>query len=133
MTSRQRILIVDDEPEIRAELAEYLVEKGYEVSQASNGVEAFETFQREGADAVITDMRMPRGTGEQLTRWLREITPCLPIIVITGHYSQDDLALARQAGANAAIKKPVGLRELSETLKSLLRPGDKPPRGADTP
>lgn len=115
----KKILIVDDEEEIRAELAEYFQHKGYEVEEAADGLEALNKFKAAPADVVITDIKMPRLSGEELTRRLRAIDPHLPIIIITGHYAKPDLESARKAGATAVFKKPVALSELSQLLKRL--------------
>ncbi len=115
----KKILIVDDEEEIRAELAGYLLDKGYEVEEAVDGLEALDKFEAAPADAVITDMKMPRCPGDELTRRLRAIDPHLPIIIITGHYTNADVESARKAGATAVLKKPVPLSELSRLLERL--------------
>ena len=115
----KKILIVDDDEEIRAELAEYLQHKGYEVEEAADGLEALAKFEASPADIVITDMKMPRCPGDELTRRLRAIDPDLPVIIITGHYAKPDLESARKAGATAVFKKPVRLSELSQLLKRL--------------
>ncbi len=118
------ILVVDDEPEIRAELAEYLGDKGYRVVEAGDGIEGAERFQAEPFAAVITDMRMPRGTGAELIRRVREADPDIPVLVLMGHYSDQETEQARQAGADAVFNKPVRLRDLNQALESLLRRGE---------
>ncbi len=115
----KKILIVDDEEEIRAELAGYLLNKGYEVEEAADGLEALAKFEAAPADVVITDMKMPRCPGDELTRRLHVIDPELPVIIITGHYANADVESARKAGATAVLKKPVPLSELSQLLKRL--------------
>ena len=123
MTEILRILIVDDEPEIREEMAEYLVGKGYRVIVAGDGPEGLAKFRAEPCDLVITDMKMPGMAGDEVIRRLREIAPGLPVVVLTGHYSTQDLEDARRAGAGAVLHKPIRLRELHETLKTLLAGG----------
>ncbi len=120
MTEIPRILIVDDEPEIREELAEYLTGKGCRVMVAGDGPEGLAKFRAEPCDLVITDMKMPGMAGDEVIRHLRQITPGLPIIVLTGHYSTKDAEGAKQAGAAAVFNKPVKLRALYELLKTLL-------------
>jgi len=116
MPSPRRISIVDDEAEIRDELAEYFTGKGYEVSVAADGLEGLAIFRSERPDAVVTDLRMPRCSGTQMILHLREIDQAVPIIVITGHYSKTSLDKICQAGATDAFKKPICLRDLNETL-----------------
>ena len=123
MTEILRILIVDDEPEIREEMAEYLAGKGYRVIVAGDGPEGLAKFQADPCDLAITDMKMPGMAGAEVIRRLREIAPGLPVVVLTGHYSTPDLEDARRAGAGAVLHKPVRLRQLHETLKMLLAGG----------
>ena len=123
MTEILRILIVDDEPEIREEMAEYLAGKGYRVIVAGDGPEGLAKFRAEPCDLVITDMKMPGMAGDEVVRRLREIAPGLPVVVLTGHYTTQDLEDARRAGAGAVLHKPIRLRELHETLKTLLAGG----------
>ena len=120
MTEIPRILIVDDEPEIREELAEYLAGKGYRVVVAGDGREGLAKFRAEPCDLVITDMKMPGMAGDEVIRCLRGIAPGLPIVVLTGHYSTQDVADANRAGAAAVFNKPIKLRALYEALKTLL-------------
>lgn len=121
----RKILILDDEAEIRAELAEYLARKGYEVEEAGDGIEGLRKFEAAPADLVITDIKMPRLDGYEVIRRVRQIDPDLPIIAITGHFSPGDLSTAKDAGATVTMKKPLGLRELAAELKRLLEPERK--------
>ncbi len=116
------LLIVDDEPEIRAEMAEYFEGKGYRVEQAADGLEALERVEAAMPDAVITDLKMPRCDGFELIRRLRAAHADLPIVAVAGTYSHEDLDRAGDLGAQAAMRKPIRLRELAETLRGLLDP-----------
>lgn len=127
MTEIPRILIVDDEPEIREELAEYLAGKGYRVIVAGDGPEGLAKFRAEPCDLVITDMKMPGMAGDEVIRRLRGIAPGLPVVVLTGHYSTKDVADAKQAGAAAVFNKPIKLRSLHDALKTLLADGGDSP------
>ncbi len=116
----RKILIVDDEADIRAELAEYVQGKGYEVEAAVDGVEALEKFEAAPADLVITDIRMPRVDGYEVIRRIRKIDPRVPIIATTGHHSPGDLNKAMEVGASLTMMKPIRLRDIGQKLKSLL-------------
>ncbi len=120
MTEIPRILIVDDELEIREELAEYLAGKGYRVVVASDGPEGLAKFRTEPCDLAITDLKMPGMAGDEMVRHLRGIAPGLPVVVLTGHYSTKDVEDAKLAGAAAVFNKPIKLRALYEALKTLL-------------
>ncbi len=127
MTKIPRILIVDDEPEIREELAEYLAGKGCSVIVAVDGPEGLAKFRADPCDLAITDMKMPGMAGDEVIRNLRKIAPGLPIVVLTGHYSIKDVEDAAHAGAAAVFNKPVKLRNLYEALKTLLADGGYTP------
>lgn len=113
----RKILVVDDEADIRAELAEYLETKGYRVEVAGDGRAAFDRFDAAPADGVVVDIKMPRGDGFELIRRLRAIDPDVPIIAMTGHFSQTDRARAEELGATVMMKKPIALRRLTQFLK----------------
>ena len=116
------LLIVDDEPEIRAEMAEYFEGKGYRVEQAADGLEALERVEAVLPDAVITDLKMPRCDGFELIRRLRAAHANIPIIAVCGTFSHEDLDQASELGAQATMRKPIRLHELAETLRGLLDP-----------
>ena len=123
MVATRKILVIDDEPEIRAELTEYLVDKGYKVTEAADGLEAIEKFQADDFVAVITDMDMPRCPGNKLIGRLRQIDVNVPIIVLTGRASEDILSQAGDAGATTTLIKPIGIRQLDGVLKASLEEG----------
>lgn len=79
-----KILIVDDEPEIRAVVEEFLKIMNYEVTTVSNGIEALDMMCVKKFDLVITDMMMPKMNGLELIRNIRKVKSMLPIIVVTG-------------------------------------------------
>lgn len=125
MTAKYRLLIVDDEPDIRAEITEYFAYKGYHVTSAGNGDEALEKFRAEPFDAVITDIKMSHGSGTELARNLRAIGPDLPIIFITGHSSGEEFDKDHELGAIITLRKPVKLRDLDALVAKLLKPTGK--------
>ena len=93
-----RLLIVDDEPEIRRLLSRNLGRMGYTVQEAGNGEEAVALVSQAAPDVVITDMRMPRLDGLGLLEKLRSLDPDLPVIVLTGHGSFDNVIAAMRQG-----------------------------------
>ena len=116
------LLIVDDEPEIRSEMAEYFEGKGYRVEQAADGLEAIDQVAVAMPDVVITDLKMPRCDGFELIRRLRATHADLPIVAIAGTYSHVELDRASDFGAQVIMRKPISLRQLAETLRGLLDP-----------
>ena len=114
-----RILVVDDEEAVAAEMAEYLRRKGYDVVTAGNAREALELHRSRPADIVITDLLMPGMGGNELIQRLRRSDPELPIVVVTGHTTFGDDRDAVAEGASVVLKKPIVLRELTESLIGL--------------
>ncbi len=94
-----RILLVDDEPEIRRLLSRHLQRLGYTVQEAVDGEEAAAAAAMEIPDVVITDMSMPRLGGLELLERLRSMDPSLPVIVLTAHGSLENVIAAMRRGA----------------------------------
>lgn len=106
-----RLLIVDDDPEIRRLLSRRLGRVGYMVQEAENGEEAVTLARQAVPDVVITDMTMPRLDGLGLLEELRSVDPDLPVIVLTGYGSFDN--------AIAAMRKGVLFDYLQKPLEDL--------------
>ena len=117
----EKVLVVDDEREIRDLLKEFLTDEAYEVILASNGKEAIELAEREHPDAILLDVKMPEIDGIKVCQRLKEepSTQFIPIIVITGYV--DNKILAIEAGADDFVHKPINLTELGFRVKSILR------------
>ena len=107
-----KVLIVDDDPFIRRLISSILTLKGHQCEEANDGIEALEKFTKNPFDAVITDIRMPRMDGIDLTRELLKLQPALPIIVMTGSH---DISIAEEAilaRASDFLNKPFSLMDL---------------------
>src|SRR5436189_5172792 len=89
MFKKPTILIVDDDPLIRANLADYLDEQ-YHILQAIDGVDAAYVYEsnRERIAAIVTDLDMPRLNGQSLAEWVHHIDPLVPIIIISGSFEK---------------------------------------------
>ncbi|MCP4871154.1 MAG: sigma-54-dependent Fis family transcriptional regulator [Proteobacteria bacterium] len=113
-----RILIVDDEKNIRRVLQALLEADGYEVESAADGDEARATLRRstEGFDAILTDLRMPGSDGLQLLRWARASHPDTPVVMVTAHGTVDVAVEAMRAGAYDFITKPFDDAELRDIV-----------------
>jgi two-component system response regulator FlrC len=105
MTAR-RILVVDDEPGMRAGLAEVLGRGGFEVELAGTGEEALERLRRAAIDLLVTDVRLPGLSGLELLRLLRDGGNETPAIVITAHGTIEDAVAAMKLGALDFLTKP---------------------------
>ena len=103
-----RVLVVDDEEEIRTLLSRRLQRLGYTVEVAADGVEALELVGKAVQDAVVTDMAMPRLDGLGLLKALRSLDPDLPVVVLTGHGSLENaLEAMRDGGLFDYLMKPL--------------------------
>lgn len=117
----EKILVVDDEEQIRELLREFLTGAGYEVAVAANGEDALEVAQRERPDLILLDVRMPELDGVETCGRLKtnDKTRSIPIIMATAF--GDTLAEALDAGADDFVSKPFQLEEIGLRIKSLLR------------
>ncbi|MEU4558877.1 response regulator [Actinoplanes sp. NPDC023936] len=113
-----RILVVDDEPDLRFILRRILTRAGHEVTEAGDGATALTSVQETAPDLVVTDMMMPVMSGVELIRALRAdpVTTAIPILVISG-----DAHLA--VDADAALAKPYQRAEVLRVAARLLREG----------
>ena len=117
----EKILVVDDEEQIRELLREFLTGAGYEVTVAANGAEALVVAQRERPDLILLDIRMPELDGVETCMRLKtnDRTRSIPVIIATAF--GDTLAEALDAGADDFVSKPFQLEEIGLRIKSLLR------------
>jgi DNA-binding NtrC family response regulator len=117
---KYKLLIADDEKNIREGLAESFSMDGYEVTTAADGKEAYEVFQKGDIDLVITDLRMPNLSGEEFLKRIQADIPGIPVIVLTGHGSVATAVDAMRNGAWDFLTKPVNLDHLAELVKHAL-------------
>ena len=115
------ILIIDDEKHIREGLATDFEMDGYNVHLASNGQEGLELLEKGDIDLVITDLRMPGISGEEVLKKVTAQMPGIPVIVLTGHGSIDSAVAATQNGAYDFLTKPLNLAQLNMIVKRALQ------------
>ena len=115
------LLLVEDEAVAAKMLSQVFNLEGYRVSNAPDGVAALELMADETPDALITDLKMPRGGGE-LVREARARHANLPIVVVTGYFTGDVERELKELGVSAILLKPVALRDLIDAVKSALSP-----------
>lgn len=130
MSQRQKILIVDDEPDIRELLEITLGRMKLDTRSAKNVKEGRELLASEPFDLCLTDMRLPDGTGLELVQHIQQRFPQLPVAMITAYGSLDTAINALKAGAFDFLTKPVDLTRLRELVGTALRlqgPADKAP------
>ncbi len=115
-----RILVIDDEPQIRRFLGISLRAQGYRVDEAANGREGLEALATRGADLVILDLGLPDLDGQDVLRELRAWSS-VPVIVLSVRSDESEKVAALDGGANDYVNKPFGVQELSARLRALLR------------
>lgn len=120
MKDKQRILIVDDEPQIARVLLRNLATHGYDVRVASDGLSALQTFGEWAPDLVVTEYSVPNTDGIQLCRNLRAISE-LPIIMLSVRGEERTKVQALDAGADDYVTKPFGMSELLARIRAALR------------
>jgi two-component system KDP operon response regulator KdpE len=118
--SKGRILVVDDQPQIRRVLRTALIAKGYEVDDASDGEEAFEKLREGKYDVVLLDINLPDIKGSELCRAIRS-TSDVGIIMLTVRNSEADKVAALDSGANDYVTKPFSTPELFARIRAVLR------------
>ena len=114
------ILVADDEKNIREGLREALMLDGFEVQMAADGREALDLITRGDVDLLITDLKMPRLSGEELLKSVTSQFPTIPVIILTGHGTIESAVQAMHDGAYDFITKPVNLDRLSLLVKRAL-------------
>jgi len=115
------VLVVDDEPAVRAALQRALRLEGYEVELAADGAEALQRLAHVAPDAVVLDVLMPRVDGLEVVRRMREANDRTPVLMLTARDGVADRVAGLDAGADDYLVKPFALAELNARLRALLR------------
>lgn len=127
--NRARILVVDDDPGIRAVISEQLTAEGYEIRSADDGSRGFDRFRSEKPDLVLTDLAMPDVDGFELIRRVRAFSS-VPIIVLSVRGGDPDKVRALDLGADDFVTKPFSVTELLARVRAQLRRTNAPPSSA---
>jgi len=120
MSVTGRILIVDDDAEIRTLLARYLKENGFEVSSAQDGREMRDHLANTHIDLVILDVMLPGLSGFDLCREIRS-TSHIPVMMLTARGEETDRVVGLELGADDYVQKPFSPRELTARIRAVLR------------
>lgn len=115
----KRILVVDDEEVIREFLTEVLGQD-YEVTTACDGDEAIASMRTQQFDLVITDLKMPRVSGEEVVKYARTSTPKRPVIVMSGYASLYASSQSAAHGVCAFLGKPFSMKDLIKAVEEAL-------------
>ncbi len=119
----KRILVVDDEKEIRGIIKTYLESDGFEIIEANDGFKALEMFKIHKLDMIILDVMMPRMDGWQFCREIRK-TSNVPIIMLTARSEEYDKLFGFELGVDDYMVKPFSPRELNARVKAILNRSD---------
>lgn len=117
---KDSILIVEDETNIRANMAEFLQAEDFETVLAKDGEEAIALFEEKKVDLVILDLMLPKVDGLEVCKHIRHNSD-VPIIMVTARDEEIDKLLGLELGADDYITKPFSLRELKARIKAVLR------------
>jgi CheY-like chemotaxis protein len=122
-----KILLVEDEPDLRVLLTRFLEREHYTVSTATNGLEGFEIIKTWTPDLVISDIQMPLGNGYTLLRHMQALpAPPIPVIFISGYAREEALELANAPNLKGFLAKPFKPKELLTLISSILKSSSTP-------
>jgi len=116
-----RLLVVDDDPDVRDSLERALRHAGYAVTTAVHGADALDSVARSPVDLIVLDVLMPMVDGFDPCRRLRERGDATPVLVLTARDAVDDRVTGLEVGADDYLVKPFALRELMARVRALLR------------
>lgn len=116
-----RILIAEDDRELRRLFAHVLIKNGYEVKEVGNGKEALDAMDNNFYDLIISDVMMPVMDGYELVRQLRDAGDNTPVLMITAKDAFDDMRIGILSGADDYMIKPVNVNEMVLRVQALLR------------
>ncbi|MNL11952.1 Sporulation initiation phosphotransferase F [compost metagenome] len=117
------LLIIDDENELREILVSLLEGSASEIHEATNGLEGISLLQQKKIHAVLSDEKMPKKSGLDVLRWMRENGLNIPFIIHTGYGQKDVVDQARKLGVYAFLDKPWDERKLIQTVEDALKKG----------
>src|SRR6476660_1132677 len=119
----ERVLIVDDDPDIQRLVSYNLTQAGFEVATAESGRKALESVQKHPPDLIILDLMLPDVDGMEVCRTLRQqpASRKIPIIMLTARGEEIDRVVGFELGADDYVQKPFSMRELVLRVKSILR------------
>lgn len=120
-----RVLVVEDEPNLREPLVYLLQKEGYQVTEAEDGKKAIELFRSSSVDLILLDLMLPGISGNEVCRIIREESQ-VPIIMVTAKETEIDKVVGLEIGADDYVTKPYSTRELLARMKAVLRRGAEP-------
>jgi two-component system response regulator ResD len=116
----QKVLIVDDEPQILDVVSKYLTREGFQIAIARDGASALSVFHSDKPDLVVLDLMLPKVDGLEVFKRLRQ-SSAVPVIMVTAKGEETDRIVGLELGADDYITKPFSPRELVARVKAVLR------------
>lgn len=116
-----KILLIEDEPELRKSIKQYLYQEGYIVESASDYTKGIEKIEVYDYDCILVDITLPKGNGLDIIKQLKENNSKAGIIIISAKNSSDDKITGLDLGADDYLAKPFNLAELNSRIKALIR------------
>lgn len=121
---KRRVLVVDDEPEIRQMIREALSRAGYDVTEAADGKAAIEALRKHPFDVVISDILMPEKDGLEVIMYLQRESPMTKCIAMSAPSNRVFLQSAQLLGATRVVEKPFTATEMEEAVRHILESSD---------
>jgi len=121
MDCHEKILVVDDEKNVRVLFERILAKEGYEVECAASGSEAIDKLANNSFDLVVTDLKMDGIDGLDLIRKGKRTNQAIPFILISGYGTAQTAVSAAQEGADVYLMKPIDMKDLKLAVKRALR------------
>ncbi|MFQ5505611.1 MAG: response regulator [Planctomycetota bacterium] len=122
---QEKIVVIEDEPDIREVIEHTMSREGYRVRATGDGAEGLRLVKKEAPDAVLLDLMLPGLDGIEVCRKLKEdaLTRAIPIVMVTAKGEESDIVLGLRIGADDYVTKPFSPRELVARVKAVLRRG----------
>lgn len=114
-----RVLVIDDDADIRRLLCDILTSAGHLVADASNGAEGIEIFKKEAFDLVLTDLEMPEMSGWEVARSIKNHNPDVTIVLITGWGETIDSTRLRESGISTIVNKPFRMDQIINLARAV--------------
>ena len=120
-----KVLIIEDDDEMRSLLKDFVEEEGYDADSVEKGDYALRKLLTDSFDLIITDIRMPGYSGLEIMPEIKKIKPDVPIVVITAFGNEDAYQKALSRGAHAYLEKPVHFNKLKELMHQIISSKEK--------
>lgn len=117
----ERILVAEDDDDLRRVISSYLHREGYVALEAADGEQALSSFTESAPDLLLLDWMLPKKSGLDLAREIRAARSMVPIILLTARSDETDIVLGLEFGADDYLVKPVSLRQLVARIRAHLR------------